>query len=77
MLRVGRWAGFASRAKLRRKNESGNPGLAPKGAILVFPSFPVFFGPRFDSLLGLDLLTVVHLKGTKNTGYAWLSPATA
>ena len=72
MLRVGRWAGFASRAKLRRKNESGNPGLVPKGTILVFPSFPVFFGPRFDSLLGLDVLTVFYLEGAKNTGYTIL-----
>ena len=76
MLRVGQWADFASRAKPRRKVESGDPGGAPRcySRVSVYPSI---FGPRFDSLPSLDGLTIVRLEGAKNTGYAWLSPATA
>ena len=77
MLRVGRWTDFVRRAELRGKDENGNPGVAPKGAIPVFLSFSIFFVPRFYSLLGHDGLTLFCLKGTKNTGYAWLSPAMA
>ena len=67
---------FALRAEPRRKVESGDPGVAPRhySRVSVFPSI---FGLRFNSLLSLDGLTVVRLEGAKNTGYAWLSPATA
>ena len=65
-----------SQAKPRRKVESGDPGVAPRrySRDSVFPSI---FGPRSDSLPSLDDLTVFRPEGAKNTGYAWLSPATA
>ena len=76
MLRVGRWDDFASRAEPRWKVQRGDPGVAPRrySRVSVFPSI---FGPRFDSLPSLDGLTVFCPEGAKNTGYAWLSPATA
>ena len=76
MVRVGRWADFASRAEPGQKVESGDPGVAPKrySRVSVFPSI---FVPRFNSLLSLDGLTVFRPEEAKNTGYAWLSPATA
>ena len=77
MLRVGQWADFVSQAKPRQKDESGNPGVAHRGDIPIFPSFPVFFVPQFDSLRVLDSQTIFRLKGTINTGYAWLGPATS
>ena len=69
---VGR---FCELVLAEAKYESGNPGVAPKGRIPFFLSFILFY-PQFDSLLGLEGLTVVRLMRTKNTGYAWLSPAT-
>ena len=62
------------RAELRQKDESGNTQVVPKGATPVFPSFPVFLVPQISSLPGFDGLTVFRQRGTKNTGYAWLSP---
>ena len=76
MLRVGWWDDFASRSKLMRKVESGDPGVASRRYFRV-SVFPSIFGPQFDSLPSLDDLTVFHPEGAKNTGYAWLSPATA
>ena len=46
--------GPISRAEPRRKDESGNPQVAPNGAIPVCLYFPVFFVPRLDFLLGFD-----------------------
>ena len=65
------------RSEPRRKDEIGNTRVVPKGSTTVFPSFPVFFVPQIEPLLVFDGLTVFHPRGTKNTGYAWLSPATA
>ena len=64
-------------ANPRRKDESGNTRVAPKGAIPVFTAFPVLFVSRIDPLLVFDGLTVFRQRGTKTIGYAWLSPATA
>ena len=36
---------FVSRSETRRKDASGNIRVAPKGATLVFPLFPVFSVP--------------------------------
>ena len=68
---------FAIRAKARRKYNSGNTQVVPKGATPMFPTFPIFLVPRLDPLPVFDSLTIFHHRGTKNTGYAWLSPATA
>ena len=65
-----------SRAKPRRKDKSGKNQVAPKGAIPVFPSFPIFFVPQLDSLLVFDGLNVFRPMGTINTGYACISPDT-
>ena len=62
-----------SRAETTQKNESENTQVVPKGTIPVFLDFPVFFVPRLDPLLNFYGLTVFRQRGTKNTGYAWLS----
>ena len=62
------------RAEPRQKDESGNIQVAPISAKPVFPAFPVFLVPQLSLLLGLGGLTVFRQRGTKNTGYAWLSP---
>ena len=36
-----------------------------------------YFSPRLDPLLVFDGLTVLRLRGTRNTGYVWISPDTA
>ena len=77
MLRVGWYTDFASRAEPSRKVEIGHYGVAPKCIIPVSPFPPVFLVSPFDSLLSLDGLTIVCLKGTENTGYAYLTSATA
>ena len=77
MLRVVQWANFPSRAEPRRKDESGNSRVAPKGANPMFPAFPVFFVSRLDPLLVFDGLTIFRQRATKNTGYAHHSPTTA
>ena len=66
-----------SQTEPRQKGNSRDPGVPPKGVIPSSPSLPIFLVSQFDSLLSLDGLTVVRLKGTKNTGYAWLSPGMA
>ena len=48
--------------------------MAPKDATPVFPAFPIFLVPRISPLTGFDGLTVFYQRGTKNKGYAWLSP---
>ena len=63
-----------SRAEPRRKDDSRNPRVEPKGATPVFPDFPVFLVPRLSLLPGFDGLAVFRQRGTKNTGYAWLRP---
>ena len=40
----------------------------------MFPDFPAFLVPGLSPLPGFDSLNVFPQKGTKNTGYAWLSP---
>ena len=40
----------------------------------MFLPFPVFMVPSIDPLPGFDSLGVFCQRGTKNTGYAWLSP---
>ena len=59
---------------LRQKDESGNTRVASKDATPVFPTFPVILVPRLDPLLVFDGPTIFCQRGTKNTGYAWLSP---
>ena len=61
-------------AEPRRKDESGNTRVAPKGATPVYPAFPVFLVPQIFPLPGFDGLTVFRQRGTKNIGFAWLSP---
>ena len=58
----------------RRKDEGGKFRVASKDATPVFLDFPVFLVPRLSPLMGLDVLIVLRQRGTKNTGYAWLSP---
>ena len=65
-----------SRADLRRKDESGNTRVAPKGATPVFLPFPVILVPRLNLLPVFDGLDVLLQRGTKNTGYYWLIPTT-
>ena len=48
-----------------------------KALFLFFSVFTSIFIPTVYSLLCRDSLTVIHMKRTKITGYAWLSPATA
>ena len=76
MLRVGRWADFARQAEPRRAVESGDPRVASRRYSRA-SVFPRIFGPQLDFLPSLEGLTIIHLEGAKNIGYAWLSPATA
>ena len=70
--------GPISRAEPRRKDKSGNPWVVPKGTIPIFLSFPVFFVPQLESLLGFYGLTVLRLRWIKvKAMHAWLSPAVA
>ena len=62
-------------SKPRRKDESVNTRVSPKGATPVFLPFPVFLVPRLDPIPVFDGLAVFSQRGTKNTGYTWLSPA--
>ena len=48
--------------------------MVPKGATNLFPAFPIFLVTRLFPLPGFDSLTVLRHRGTKNTGYASLSP---
>ena len=52
---MGQWANFASQAKPRRKDKSGNNLVAPKGANPDFSPFPVFLVPRLDLFLVLTV----------------------
>ena len=65
------------RAEPRQKDKSGNNRVDPEVTTPVFSTLPVFFVPRLDPLLVFDGLAVFHHRGIKNTGYDWLSPATA
>ena len=58
----------------RQKDESGSTWVAPISAKFMFPTFPEFLVPRLSPLPGFYGLTIFHQRGTKNTGYAWLSP---
>ena len=58
--------GTISRARTRRNYESGNTPVAPISAKPVFPDFLYFWFPNF--------LTVFRQRGTKNKGYACISP---
>ena len=58
----------------RRKDKSGNTGVAPKGTTPVFPDFPVFLVSRISPLPGFNSLVVFHQRGTKNTGCVCLRP---
>ena len=62
------------RYKPRRKDESGNTRVAPISAKPVFLAFPIFLVPRLSPFPGFGGLTVFRQRGTRNTGYAWLSP---
>ena len=73
---MGRWADFARRSDPRLKNKNGNTLVAPKGATPVFLHFPVFLVPQLDPLPVFDGLAVFRQRRTKNTDYAWISPAT-
>ena len=61
-------------ANPRQKGQSGNTQVAPKDTTPVFPDSPKFLVPRVCPLPVFDGLTVFRPRGTKNTGYAWLSP---
>ena len=58
----------------RKKDEIENTWVAPISAKPVFLAFPVILVPRLSLLPGFDLLAVFCHMGTKNIGYAWLSP---
>ena len=63
-------------SKPRRKDESVNTRVSPKGATPVFLLFPVFLVPRLDPIPVFDGLAVFRQRGTKNIGFAWTRPAT-
>ena len=70
---VGRFC-EPSRFETKKKEESGNTRVAPKGATPMFPTFPVFLVPQLNTIPVLGGLIVFCPKGTINTGYALLSP---
>ena len=68
------WWNPISQAEPRQKNESENAQVEPISAKPVFIAFPVLLVPRIFPLLGFNGPTVLLQRGTKNTGYAWISP---
>ena len=69
---------FASRAKPSQAESTKVEIIEwlQKDATPVFLPFPVFFVPRLGPLLVFDGLVVFRQRGTKHTGYVWISPAT-
>ena len=53
---------------------SGNTWVEPKVPTPVFLDFSIFLVPQLSPLPGFDGLTVLNYRGTKITGYTWISP---